>query len=224
MKKFLVTLITIVMALAIATVSLADSVGAAAYQVGGGEEEEYFAYNGTVSAGKVGAGTHCGAGETLFYNENGVAGQGTGVTFSANAEAKGVEATGSFRAGTVDYNTHGSATYSAGEARATAATTLGYGENGLQVNANVGAEVNAVEVKGSVGATIAGVEVNASASVKVGVGAKAKVGYSDGVLKLEVGAALGIGGTVGVEINVGQITNKVTEGAKKAWSWVKSWF
>ena len=224
MKKFLVTLITIVAVLAIATVSLADSVGAAAYQTSAGESEEYFAYNGTVTAGKMEAGTHCGAGETLFYNENGVAGQGTGLTFSANAEMKGVEATGSYRAGTENYNTHGSATYSAGEARATAATTLGYGENGLQANAVVGAEVNAMELKGSVGATVAGVEVNASASVKVGVGAKANVGYSNGILKIEVGAALGIGGTVGVDVNVGQIANKVTEGAKKAWSWVKSWF
>lgn len=224
MKKFLAALITVILVLAIATVSLADTVGAAAYQTSGGETEEYYAYNGTVAAGKAQAGAHCGAGETLFYNENGVTGQGSGVTASATAEVKGVEVTGSYRAGTEDYNTHGSATYSAGEARATAAATVGYGTNGIQANAVVGAEVNAMELKGSVGATVAGVEVNATAGVKVGVGAKANVGYSGGVLTLELSAALGIGGTVGVEINVGQLADKVAQGAKTAWNWVTSWF
>lgn len=223
MKKFLAALLTLVLILAVAATTLAASVEVAAYKTSDGENEEYYGYEGSFTAAKAEASTHCGAGEILIRNYNGEVSQGTGVTLSATAKVEGAEVAGNFRAGTENYNGHGTATAAAGTASATAAATVGYGKNGLEVSATGGAEANLVEAKGSVGVTVGCLEVNAGASVKVGVGAKASVGYSDGKLKVELGAALGIGASVNVEINVGKIANKTCEYAKKAWNWLTNW-
>ena len=56
-----------------------------------------------------------------------------------------------------------------------------------------------------------------SGVVKVGIGAKAKVGYEGGKLHLEVGAALGIGGSVAIDVDVGAIAKKATNLVKNIW-------
>lgn len=81
-------------------------------------------------------------------------------------------------------------------------------DGGLVASGAVGAEANVAKVEGAVGGTGAGV------GVKVGVGATCKAGYKNGVVKLEVGAALGIGGSVSVELDVGSVASKVVNGCK----------
>ena len=66
-------------------------------------------------------------------------------------------------------------------------------------------------------------EVNVSGSVKVGIGAKASVGYSNGKLKCEIGAALGVGGSFGFEVDVGAIAKKTGNALKSAWDWLTDW-
>lgn len=90
-----------------------------------------------------------------------------------------------------------------------------------QVNVGVNAEAVLVEAEGSVGANILGGEVGVSGSVKVGVGAHADVGIKDGVIKCEIGASLGIGFDVGIEVDVGGMVNTVADAASSAWNGLK---
>lgn len=50
-----------------------------------------------------------------------------------------------------------------------------------------------------------GTDIGVSGAVKVGIGAHAEVGYTDGKFKVDVGAALG----VGVDIGFGYISGTV---------------
>ena len=224
MKKFLTALLALVMLLAIATVSLADGVGFSAYENQGGEVEEDYAYTGKVDVGKVDANGHCGAGETMFILPDGSTATGNGVTLSGGAKYETVEVSGQLRAGTEDYNMHAGGSAALMTAGVSGGANAGVSSDGkLQVSAHAGCEANVAEASGKVGSTIGGVEVNVSGSVKVGIGAKASVGYSNGKLKCEVGAALGVGGSFGFEVDVGALATKTGNALKSAWDWLTDW-
>lgn len=95
------------------------------------------------------------------------------------------------------------------------------GKLDVQVNAEAKLEAIAVEAEGSVGVNVLGGEIEASAGVNVGIGAHAEVGYKDGKFKFDVGASLGVGFSVDVEIDVGGMVDTVADGAKAAWDGVK---
>lgn len=90
-----------------------------------------------------------------------------------------------------------------------------------QVNVGVDAEAVLVEAEGSVGVNVLGGEVGVKGSVKVGVGVNADVGYKDGVFRCEIGASLGVGFDVGLEVDVGGMVNTVADTAKSAWNGLK---
>ena len=73
------------------------------------------------------------------------------------------------------------------------------------------AEADLVKVTGTAGVTVLGTDVGAKASVKVGVGAHANIGYTDGVFKLDIGAAVGVGFDLGLEVDVGGTVDAVTD-------------
>lgn len=78
-----------------------------------------------------------------------------------------------------------------------------------QANANVELEAIAGELKGTAGISVLGVDAGVRGSINVGIGAHANVGYTDGVFKVDIGAAVGIGGSVGFEVDVGGAVNAV---------------
>jgi hypothetical protein len=67
---------------------------------------------------------------------------------------------------------------------------------------------------------VAGVEANVTGKVGVGVGAHADVGLTDGKFKVEVGAYLGVGGSVGFEVDIGGAVDAVCGQAKAFWNWI----
>jgi len=92
-----------------------------------------------------------------------------------------------------------------------------------EIKASVSAELIAFEAKGSAGVTIAGVEANVTGKVGVGLGAHADFGYTDGKLKVSVGAYLGVGGSVGFELDIGGAVDAVCTGAKALWDTIWPW-
>lgn len=117
--------------------------------------------------------------------------------------------------------------YANGETKALSASagadgkfTLFNKDGKLDVQANVGvsAEANLVEASGSAGVEVLGADIGVSGSVKIGVGAHADVGYVDGHLKVDVGAALGVGVSVGFDIDVGGLANGVATKVSDSWS------
>lgn len=96
-----------------------------------------------------------------------------------------------------------------------------YGEDGKlkpQFGASAKAEATAAELEGSLGVNVLGGEVGVSGSVSVGVGAHADVGYKDGVFKFDIGASIGLGGSVGSEVDIGGMVDTVCDAAESAWN------
>ena len=101
------------------------------------------------------------------------------------------------------------------------------GEDGkldLQFGGSASAEVIGGEVSGKAAVNVLGGEVGVKGSVNYGVGAHADIGYRDGVFKFDVGASLGIGASVGAEIDIGGMVNTVADKASAAWKGIsKGW-
>lgn len=117
---------------------------------------------------------------------------------------------------------------SAGKASASASASASvFNKNGNldpTLKASASAEAVLAEANVSAGAKVLGVEGKVTGGVKVGVGAHADVGYTDGVIKCDVGASLGVGVNVGFEVDVGAAVKGVTSGAKAVWNTVAGWF
>jgi len=90
---------------------------------------------------------------------------------------------------------------------------LGWVDGKFAANAGVEAEALLFEAKGSVSGGNDYVGVKATGSVQVGVGVSADVGYHDGVFSLELGAALGIGFSGKVELDLGGTIDAVSDAA-----------
>lgn len=78
------------------------------------------------------------------------------------------------------------------------------------------AEADLFKVTGTAGVTVLGTDVGAKASVKVGVGAHANIGYTDGVFKLDIGAAVGVGFDLGLDVDVSGTVDAVTDFCESA--------
>ena len=96
-----------------------------------------------------------------------------------------------------------------------------FGKNGElnpQVKVSGSAEALVAEAKGSASLTVAGVEGTVNGSVNFGVGAHADIGIVDGKIKCDIGASLGIGASVGFEIDTKPLVNAVSSQAKAMWN------
>ncbi|MDO5435047.1 MAG: hypothetical protein Q4G19_01610 [Clostridia bacterium] len=223
MKKILTAILALALILTLTTVSLADGLGFAAYQDKFGEDEEDYEYTAKVAVGRGDVDGHVGAGETLYIRDDGSTGTVNGVSATTAAEIEAVKVDGKLRVGNKEYNTQVGGGVTVAKAGANAGATVGMDKGKVVVSATAGAEANIVEASAQASSTIGGVEFGVKGSVKVGVGVKAKVGYSNGKLKCELGAALGIGGSVGFEVDVGAIADKAATLGKKVWNALKFW-
>ena len=77
-------------------------------------------------------------------------------------------------------------------------------ENGAfdpHFKAGASAEAILAEAEGKAGATVLGTDIDLKGSVYVGAGAHADIKFGDGKIKCDIGAALGIGGSISFEID-----------------------
>lgn len=93
-----------------------------------------------------------------------------------------------------------------------------------QVGASAKAEAIAAEASVAAGATVLGTDVTAKGGVNFGIGAHADVGLKDGKLSLDLGASVGVGVSVDLEIDFSGTVEAVADKAKSAWDAVTSWF
>lgn len=109
-----------------------------------------------------------------------------------------------------------------GEVEAEALTAEAKGKvsanlTGGELYAGASAEANVAKVSGSAGVSVLGTDVGVTGSLKVGVGAHAEVGYTDGKFKVDIGAAVGVGFDVGFEVDVSGTVEAVTDVASGVW-------
>ncbi len=95
---------------------------------------------------------------------------------------------------------------------------------GKQAYAGASAEADLVKVEGSAGVSVLGTDIGVTAAAKVGVGAHAKVGYTDGKVKIDVGAAVGVGFDLGFEVDIGGTVDAVKGAATNLWNGLTSIF
>ncbi|MCC8026252.1 MAG: hypothetical protein LIP16_13275 [Clostridium sp.] len=116
-------------------------------------------------------------------------------------------------------------TQTLGRVGAEGEATLGFYDANGKFNPSaygeVKAEAIAGEITGAVGGKILGTDVGVKGSLNYGIGAHASAGFKDGKLSLDVGATLGVGGSVSLEIDVSGTVNAVCDGAKAAWNGIK---
>lgn len=95
-------------------------------------------------------------------------------------------------------------------------------KEGFHAGASLEADIVKVGVTG--GISVLGVDAEASASVKVGFGAHANVGFKKGVVTCDIGAAFGLGFDVKIKVDLKKPVKAVKKAAKAAWRKFKSWF
>lgn len=150
------------------------------------------------------------------------AGGTVGTSFTAfSTEAKGY-------LGTDDLQVYGKAGVTAGKVEAKGSFDVGLvdkdGKFNPALQAGASAEAIAGEISGTVGGKVAGADVSVTGKLNYGVGAHANVGYKDGKLSVDIGATLGVGGSVKLDIDLSGTVNAVADTAQNVWSGVKSFF
>lgn len=190
-----------------------------------GHEVEISGNGATVSASmdlnKIDASAGYSAG--AYINKDG--------TFSFGAEAKAGASITAFEA---DLNAQyevidgvsvsSDVTVTAGKIGTSGEAKIGVTDEGVAAYGKVAMEAIAGEVSADVGVDVAGLKGNVSGSLNYGFGAHAEVGFQNGVVKFDVGASLGVGGSVSVELDVGGFAKNFKCGAKKIGKFVCSIF
>lgn len=166
-------------------------------------EASATAYAGLFTAdGKFapGVGVEAGASVSLFTAEGEarLGNQYLGAYVNGNVEVCSASLEGSISAGL--YNSEGKFDPSLG--------------------AGVSAEAILAQAEGSVGGTVLGTDIGVTGSVGVGAGAHANIGLQDGVLSFEVGAYLGVGATVGFDIDFNDTYDTIVNAWDDASDWV----
>jgi hypothetical protein len=145
--------------------------------------------------------------------------KGVGVGVGASAVALAFGASG--KVGNDMFDVHGSADVSAGKLAAEAELGVGYDQNGnLRVGGSASLEAIAAEASATGGVKIAGTDVDVTGSVNIGVGAHAEFGYNDGKLSCDLGASLGVGVSVKIEVDISGTIDAVCDWADSALSWL----
>lgn len=113
------------------------------------------------------------------------------------------------------------ATASAGTVNMEGDFTIGFVGDEFGLHADVGAEALAGEIKGDVGVDLGGIKGSVGASLNYGIGAKAEFGFKEGKFVYDVGATLGVGGSVYGEVDLSGLAENVYEGAKYVYEGAK---
>lgn len=179
-------------------------------------------HNGTgaeTANGLAGGEAYVDAGKVEAHAELFASGRGVGLGAGASAVALALGASGHL--GNDMAGVHGEAGVAVHKAGVEAEAGVGFDQNGnFRAGAKASAEYIGAEASGKVGADILGTDVDVTGSVNVGVGAHADVGFTDGTLKVDVGASLGVGVSVGVEIDISGTIDAVSGWAESALGWL----
>lgn len=179
-----------------------QSVGVSYWSADGSIEGAYGSLSGEVGFLNAGAGVNAYAG---LFDADGNFAPGFGA--SAEASVSLFEASGEGRLGNQYLGLYGTAGVEVCSATAEASVDIGlYDSTGAfnpSLAAGLSAEAVLAQVEGSAGVTLMGTDIGVNGSIGFGAGAHANVGLQDGVLTLELGAYLGVGATVGFEVDFG---------------------
>lgn len=141
-----------------------------------------------------------------------------GVSAEVGASCSVIDVDGDFRIG-LGENKNMLGIY--GEVEAEVLSAEGeakFAVNKDEIYVGASAEANIAKVSGSLGGSVLGTDIGVNGSIKVGVGAHAKVGYTDGKFKVDIGAAVGVGFDVGFEVDIGGTVEAVSECAEQVWN------
>lgn len=129
-----------------------------------------------------------------------------------------------------DENTqiYGKAGVEVGKADAKAGFSAGFVDKEGNINPSLYAGASAEAIGGEASVTLGGkafgADVGLKGSVNYGIGAHANVGLHDGKISVDVGATLGVGVSVKLDIDVSGTIEGVCDAAGKVWSGVSSLF
>ena len=185
------------------------------YALGDGvsDKGEDYAYDAGYHVHDLSGDAFAEAGAFVVQRPDGNTVGGYGVTVGLDARYAAGEVYADGTVGYEDFNLHGSGTIAAGEVKAKADFTAGIVNGQPTMVVEGGAELNAFSVGGSAGVSIDGVDVNVYGGLKVGLGAKARMGYQDGKFSANLDVTAGLGFEVGFEVDVAAIEEKMEEAA-----------
>lgn len=157
-----------------------------------------------------------------------------GIGASAGASFTAFSAEEKAYLGTEDLNVYEKVEVTAGKVGANVGASAGLidKEGKFNPSAYVGASAEAIagEVSGSVGVKALGADVAVKGSLNYGVGAHANVGIHDGKISVDVGATLGVGVSVKLDIDVsgtveaiGDAVGNVASGVAEFFDWITPW-
>lgn len=116
------------------------------------------------------------------------------------------------------YNFKGTVGKVEGKADATVGLFDAKGNFNPNAYAKLSGEAILAEVSGKAGINVLGADVGVEARANVGVGAHAEFGYKDGKFSMDLGASLGIGASVKLEVNIDGIVNAPESIVKAIWT------
>lgn len=102
-------------------------------------------------------------------------------------------------------------TATAGELSAEGEIKIGIVDGDLNLYAGGELEAIAGEIEGELGLNVMGVDASVNASLNYGIGGHAEVGMDDGVLKVDIGLSIGVGGSIGFEVDVAGMVNNAAD-------------
>lgn len=180
-----------------------------------------------------------GFGEYTYKDADGKTHHGTGVYVEAGGSYSAIEGEIKGRLGNENLGVYGKVEGKALSASGTIGGNVGVVDGKVQAYAGVNCEAVLVEGSVSGGVSIGGTDVGVKATGKVGFSAKANVGYKDGHIVVDAGLAVGVGGEISLDINIGDTLEKgkqvISDGLKNggkaikgaaegAKEWISGWF
>ncbi|MCR4640703.1 MAG: hypothetical protein K5697_01570 [Lachnospiraceae bacterium] len=143
-----------------------------------------------------------------------------GMGVAAGASVSLLHAEGEGQLGNNMLGLYGKAEVDALKAELSGDASIGFvGKDGkFNPSAHIGAKAEAIAVEASAkgGVKVLGTDVGVKAGVNVGVGAHADIGLKDGKFTADLGASLGVGVSLKVEVDVSGTIDAVSGAAKSA--------
>lgn len=185
----------------------------------GSHEGERFSAKGSADVLTAGYTLSAGLGKFSYKDKDGKDVNAYGVFGEASVNAEAAKTEGEVRYGTDAFGVYAKGDAKVLSAAANAECAVGWSSKGPQAKVSVGAEANLAEVSASTGIRVAGTDVGVKASAKVGIGAKADVGFKDGKFTCDASAALGLGVGVSFDVDMSGTIDFVKENADNFKSW-----
>lgn len=178
-----------------------------------------FSTKGSVDVLTAGYTAEAGLGKFTYKDKDGKEIGAIGLYGELGGSVAAAKAEGEVRYGTDVFGVYAKGDAKVLSASAKAESVFAWSDRGLQAKVGAGAEANLAEVSASTGIRVAGTDVGVKASAKVGVGAKADVGFKDGKFTFDVGASLGVGFELGFDVDMSDTIDFISEKSETFKSW-----